>query len=134
MRRGPFCRMSSQHDRDRGGARVRGYTPRWDKAAATFKARHPYCLGCAAIGKQVATEVVDHVEPHKGDQVKFWNTAQWQPSCRWHHDVIKPRLERMVEQGDLVVTDLWLNSNAAIAMSRRYPAQQDIGVDGWPVA
>ena len=125
--------MTSQHDQDRGNARARGYTPRWDKAAATFKSRHPYCLGCQAIGKRVATEVVDHVEPHKGDQVKFWNTALWQPACRWHHDAIKPLLERMFEQGEIVLSELWLNSPTAIRLSKRRPAPQTIGKDGWPV-
>lgn len=119
------------YEKDRGSARSRGYTPRWDKACATFKARHPLCLGCQAIGKQAKTEVVDHVEPHKGDQVKFWNTKMWQPACRWHHDVIKPRLERAFEVGELKVADLWLNSAAAIALSNRTPQRKAIGADGW---
>jgi len=59
--------------------RKRGYTTRWDKAAANFRRQHPYCLGCQAIGRVMPTELVDHVEPHKGDQSKFWSTALWQP-------------------------------------------------------
>ncbi len=116
----------------RGNSRSRGYTTAWDKSSASFKVRHAHCLGCEAIGKLSATEVVDHVEPHKGDQVKFWNTAMWQPACRWHHDVIKPRLERLFADGEIAVDELWLNSPTAIRLSRQRPPRQTIGVDGWP--
>ena len=119
------------YERDRGSAQQRGYGQRWAKAAATFKRRHPHCLGCQAAGKLVATDVVDHVEPHKGDQAKFWNTALWQPACRYCHDVVKPRLERLFETGELKVIDLWLNSAAAQAMRKRHPPRADIGADGW---
>jgi 5-methylcytosine-specific restriction protein A len=47
-----------------------------------LQAAHPVCLGCEAIGQVRATEVTDHVEPHKGDMVKFWNSEQWQPACQ----------------------------------------------------
>lgn len=118
---------------NRGSARDRGYTPRWDKAAATFKSRHPWCLGCQAVGKQTATEVVDHVEPHKGNQIKFWDTAKWQPACRHHHDVVKKLLERMFEDCEIIASDLWLNSKVAIGLSKRHPPQLRIGPDGWPI-
>jgi 5-methylcytosine-specific restriction protein A len=117
----------------RGGARRRGYDSAWDKAAAIFKARHPWCRGCAALGQRRTTEVVDHVEPHKGDQIKFWMTSMWQPACRWHHDVIKPRLERMFADGEISRSDLWLDSAAAQRLARRHPAKLTIGEDGWPV-
>jgi 5-methylcytosine-specific restriction protein A len=60
-----------------------------------FKQRRPWCLGCEAIGRRTPTAVPDHVVPHRGNQAIFWNTAKWQPACRWHHDAIKPVLERM---------------------------------------
>lgn len=55
----------------------------------------------------------------------------WQPACRWHHDVIKPKLERMFEVGEVKVDQLWLNSPAAIALSKRNPPRTAIGSDGW---
>ena len=85
------------------------------------------------MGKTVPTDVVDHVEPHKGDQRKFWNTALWQPACRWHHDVIKQVLERMFASGEIAVAELWLNSATAIRLSKARPRKQTIGADGWPV-
>ena len=117
---------------DRGSARQRGYNTRWDKAVATFKDRHRLCLGCQAVGEKRATEVVDHVEPHKGDQTKFWNTSMWQPACRHCHDVIKKMLERMFEAGEAKIADLWLNSALAISLRRRHKPAMTIGTDGWP--
>lgn len=103
----------AEADTRRGSARERGYDTRWDREALSFKRDHPLCLGCQAVGRIVATEVVDHVEPHKGDMVKFWNKAMWQSACRWHHDVIKQQLERLYEQGKATLADLWLDSEKA---------------------
>lgn len=121
------------YEQNRGSARARGYNTRWQTASNTFKQRHPYCLGCQAIGKQVKADLVDHVEPHKGSTAKFWTTSLWQPSCRWHHDVIKQQLERKYEAGEITLADLWLNSKVAIALSRRQPAPPTIGSDGWSI-
>ena len=115
----------------RGSARERGYDTRWDAARATFSRRNPWCLGCKAVGNLVATEVVDHVEPHKGDQVKFWNTTMWQPACRWCHDVIKRTLEQMFTRGEIAVSELWLNSKTALSILRRRPRPSTFGADGW---
>ena len=112
---------------DRAGARLRGYNAQWDKASATFKKNHPWCLGCEAMGKRTAVEVVDHVEPHRSDQLKFWNSERWQPACRWHHDAVKKRMETMFDRGEITVMELWLNSRTAVALSRRL-AHQGEGV------
>lgn len=105
-------------DERRGSARERGYTTRWDREAAAFKRAHPLCLGCQAIGRIEPTTVVDHVEPHKGDQAKFWNRDRWQPSCGFHHDQVKKRLEELYERGLVTIADLWLDSAAAVALTR----------------
>jgi 5-methylcytosine-specific restriction protein A len=104
---------------DRPNARGRGYTSKWDAAAAKFKRAYPRCLGCAAVGREVATEVVDHVVPHRGDAELFWNVEQWQPACRWHHDVVKKRLEAMFDQNTITAAALWLDSAMAVAISKR---------------
>jgi hypothetical protein len=106
-----------QHDQHRGSARARGYTAQWDKASKQHLQLHPLCVGCAAIGETVVATLVDHVEPHKGDLNKFWNANLWQSSCRWHHDVIKQRLEAMAERGEIGIMDLWLNSSTAIELT-----------------
>lgn len=30
--------------------------------------------------------VVDHIVPHCGNQQLFWDTDNWQPLCKKHHD------------------------------------------------
>jgi 5-methylcytosine-specific restriction protein A len=115
----------------RGSARARGYTSQWDRASLLFRQAHPLCLGCEAVGYVAASEVVDHVVPHKGNQVRFWDQSLWQPACRFHHDVVKQRLEVMYDHGAIVAADLWLNSKVAVAVTRR--ERNVIGADGWPL-
>lgn len=121
----------SDYDARRGSARERGYTVEWDKSALFFKRQHPLCLGCEAVGWITATEVVDHVVPHKGDMVLFWDQSRWQPACRFHHDVVKQQLELMFARGAIAEADLWLNSSSAIAITKR--ERSAIGADGWPI-
>jgi 5-methylcytosine-specific restriction protein A len=62
--------------------------------------------------------LTDHTEPHKGDTKKFWDKANWQSSCQWHHDVVKQRLEWMWQQGALSVAELKLDSETAKQITR----------------
>jgi hypothetical protein len=119
----------ADYDARRGSARERGYDAQWDKASALFRRLHPLCLGCQAVGLIVACELVDHVLPHKGDMVLFWDQSRWQPACRWHHDVVKQLLEVLFANGRAVEADLWLNSAKAIAITKR--ERTSVGDDGW---
>lgn len=101
-----------QYERDRGSARQRGYDTRWEKARATFLAQpgNQFCVKCKARGLlnpgiyrmdgTLETNprrmhlVVDHTEPHRGDQRLFWDTTNWQPLCPDDHDIVKQREER----------------------------------------
>jgi 5-methylcytosine-specific restriction protein A len=67
----------------------------------------------------VAAVLVDHVVPHKGDRVLFWQRCNWQSSCQWHHDVIKQRLETRYAEGGLADADLRLDSAAAVALTQQ---------------
>jgi 5-methylcytosine-specific restriction protein A len=105
-------------DSRRGSARERGYNVRWEKARRTFLSRAPLCLGCEAVGRVEAAVIVDHVVPHGGDSARFWNTSLWQACCKWHHDVVKQRLEDRYVRGAIDAAALWLNSPTAIAMTK----------------
>ena len=105
------------HDRQRGSARARGYTTSWDKASAAFRRKHPLCIGCQAIGRVEATTVTDHVIPHRGDRALLWDRNNWQPSCGWHHSVIKQQLETLLARGEIKAEALRLDSPFAIAMT-----------------
>jgi 5-methylcytosine-specific restriction endonuclease McrA len=105
-------------DKRRGSARQRGYNVRWEKARLTFLARAPLCLGCEAVDRVEPATIVDHVEPHGGDSDRFWDTAKWQGCCKWHHDVVKQRLEDRYTRGEIKPAALWLNSMTAVALTR----------------
>jgi 5-methylcytosine-specific restriction endonuclease McrA len=72
-------------DRQRPSAARRGYGPRWRRARAAYLARHPLCVPCAAAGRLAPATVVDHVVPHRGDPVLFWDERNWQGLCKPCH-------------------------------------------------
>lgn len=73
-------------DKARGTAHARGYTSAWSKARTGFLARHPLCVLCEKKGILTSANVVDHVRPHKGDKVLFWDRGNWQALCKPCHD------------------------------------------------
>ena len=115
------------YDRQRGPSSRRGYGARWRKASALYRQQHPLCLGCQAVGRVTATELVDHVEPHKGDERLFWDQDNWQPCCRWHHDKVKQRLEQMYERGEIDTEELRLDSATATRLTQQLMDAQPAG-------
>ena len=66
-----------------------------DKQPASWRKEHqPLCVMCSAEGRTTAAEVVDHIQPHRGDRALFWDSTNWQSLCKQHHDSDKARLER----------------------------------------
>nr|WP_274517359.1 HNH endonuclease signature motif containing protein [Chromobacterium haemolyticum] len=49
---------------------------------------------CQARGMVEPATVVDHIEPHQGDQAKFWDKTNWQALCTPCHSSEKQRQER----------------------------------------
>jgi hypothetical protein len=117
----------------RPGAWDRGYDRRWERAAAQFRWKNPYCLGCLAIGVKRKAVVVDHVVPHKGDQRLFWRVENWQSCCVWHHSSVKLELERRYAVGQIKAADLSLASEVAIQLTRE-KYRPAIGLDGFAIA
>lgn len=71
----------------------RGYGHRWRKARDRFLRANPLCVMCKAHGDVTAATVVDHIEPHRGDQALFWDESNWAPLCAHHHSSDKQREE-----------------------------------------
>jgi 5-methylcytosine-specific restriction protein A len=71
----------------------RGYGARWQRARLRFLAKHPLCVMCEAENRVGAATVVDHIKPHRGDMVLFWDEANWQPLCAHHHSSDKAKAE-----------------------------------------
>lgn len=86
--------MNTSWRKDKRSSHERGYTSAWQRAREGFLMSHPLCVMCSAEGRTTAASVVDHIKPHRGDQVLFWDKANWQPLCKPHHDSDKARLER----------------------------------------
>lgn len=83
-RHGPTRGRCRVCERERQAARMsaaaRGYDGRWRKERGAFLLAYPLC----ACGE--AATMVDHIEPHGGDPVKFWDRSNWQPLCKDCHD------------------------------------------------
>lgn len=62
------------------------YGARWRKARHLFLMANPLCLMHRERGELVPASVVDHIEPHKGDESLFWRRSNWQPLCKPCHD------------------------------------------------
>lgn len=67
--------------------------PRWVKGRKLHLARHPLCVMCEARGITRAANTVDHKVPHRGDEARFFDEANWQSLCSTCHDVHKQREE-----------------------------------------
>lgn len=81
--------------RDRGAPWRRWYkTARWQKLRAAVLLRDLYaCRICERIEANTSRLVCDHVEPHRGDEVRFW-AGPFQTLCKTCHDSRKQREEQ----------------------------------------
>ena len=68
-----------------GGSR--GYGTAWNKARKRYLETHPLCVECMKQGRYVKATDVDHIMPHRGDNVLFWDQSNWQSLCHRHHSI-----------------------------------------------
>lgn len=84
---GPYCELHAKvHAGDRASAFERGYSRRWQMVRKQFLVKHPLCALCEQSGKLTSATVVDHIQPHRGDEALFWDERNWQPLCKKCHD------------------------------------------------
>lgn len=76
---------TNKPDNERASASKRGYGTRWERERKYFILKHPFCAACNK--KKIITlgTEVDHVVPHKGDMILFWNQDNWQTLCHSCH-------------------------------------------------
>ena len=79
---------------DRSSSSARGYTYEWQQARAEFLRSNHWCVMCRKRGRFTAATVIDHINPHNGDMVLFWDRTNWQSLCTTCHSKHKQRLER----------------------------------------
>jgi len=82
----------------RKNANERGYDHRWRQARLAYLKEHPFCVNCLPLN--VAATVVDHIVPHRGDQVLFWDQSNWQSLCKPCHDSWKQQQENSALRAD----------------------------------
>ncbi len=75
----------AEHTGDRPSAASRGYGGAWRKARKRYLQAHPLCVECLKEGRYVRATDVDHIKPHRGDHVLFWDESNWQALCHSHH-------------------------------------------------
>lgn len=94
---------------DKRTSTERGYGYRWQKARAAFLSdpANVLCVMCRREGRVEAATVVDHIVPHKGDSLLFWDMANWQPLCKRHHDSDKQLIENGKEPRPTIGLDGW---------------------------
>jgi len=68
-------------------------TARWKALRANQLRASPLCVSCQQLGIVTPATVADHVEPHGGDEHKFWN-GKLQSLCKPCHDGAKQALEK----------------------------------------
>ncbi len=66
--------------RPRPTGRAAGYDVEWERVTRAYLAMHTRCAECGG-----RSQVVDHIQPHRGDKVLFWDRSNWQPMCRPCH-------------------------------------------------
>lgn len=79
--------------RDGKSSTQRGYGYKWQKYRLSFLRSNPLCSYCMRDGRVTEATVVDHIEPHKGDQKLFWDTENHQSLCMPCHSSVKQREE-----------------------------------------
>lgn len=68
----------------------------WRAKRAAHLAKEPLCRYCAKAGRLTPGDVVDHIEPHKGDRQKFWK-GELMTLCHTCHSSVKQREENGFE-------------------------------------
>ena len=69
-----------------GGSRLYD-TKRWKESWLRHMRSFPLCQTCQESGQITAAQVVDHIEPHRGDVLLFWDESNWQSLCKRCHDL-----------------------------------------------
>ena len=66
---------------------------RWRAKRAAQLQKEPLCRYCQKLGRITVADVADHIEPHRGDRLKFWQ-GELQSLCHTCHSSVKQREDR----------------------------------------
>lgn len=68
------------------------YGTQWRKARIAFLREHPFCTMCGKALRR-ADAAVDHIHPHRGAPVLFWDENNRQALCTFCYAPRKLRVE-----------------------------------------
>ena len=87
-------------------------TYKWQKIRKAHITEHPLCEMCLQQGKTTLARVVDHITPHRGNEVLFYS-GPFQSLCYPHHNSTKQKMEKreIVIGGDVSGNPLDKNSH-----------------------
>lgn len=70
-------------------------TSRWQKLRMVVLIRDLFqCRMCKRIESKTSLLVCDHVKPHRGNELLFWDEANLQCLCKSCHDGLKQKQEQ----------------------------------------
>ena len=69
-------------------------TRAWHRMRARQLRDSPTCAYCAEIGQLTAATVADHITPHRGSELLFYDANNLQSLCKQCHDSAKQQLEK----------------------------------------
>lgn len=58
---------------------------KWREASLRFRREHPLCQSCQERGIVRPSKCTDHVIPHRGSEVLFWDESNWAALCDTCH-------------------------------------------------
>jgi len=76
---------SHYSNKPRKSSTERGYNSKWRIISKNYLSSHPWCVHCEARGVMEPATETDHIVPHKGNMMLFWDPKNWQGLCHACH-------------------------------------------------
>lgn len=85
-------------------------SPHWGRYSRDFLSHNDQCYRCGSD-----SEVTDHLEPHKGNILKFWNEENYIPLCERCHNMATSKFEMSWKGLESLKQKVkWINSNRRV--------------------
>ena len=65
----------------------------WRRLRQSQLIKQPLCQICLSLGIVKQANIVDHVKPHRGNEVLFYDGDNLQSLCKEHHDSFAQQME-----------------------------------------
>jgi 5-methylcytosine-specific restriction protein A len=86
-------------------------TPRWKTLRRVQLHNEPLCERCKLENRVTSAEVVHHRKPHKGSPSLFFDPANLESLCKYHHDSHAQQQERIGYSKDIGIDGMPTDPN-----------------------